>query len=52
MLLRVHYLDCPLLSGHVRGDLHAVYLICPPKVRKKNATENNFYTAEKLDDIL
>ena len=25
--------DCPLLPGHVRGDLHAVYLISPPKVR-------------------
>ena len=26
------HLDCPLMAGHVRGDLHAVYLISPPKL--------------------
>jgi hypothetical protein len=25
--------DCPLLVGHIRADLHAVYTISPPKVR-------------------
>jgi hypothetical protein len=26
------HLDCPLVAGHVRADLHAVYLISPPKL--------------------
>jgi hypothetical protein len=26
--------DCPLLPGHVRADLHAVYTISPPRVRR------------------
>eukprot|EP01038_Epipyxis_sp_PR26KG_P016207 gene16207-22043_t len=25
--------DCPLVTGYVRGDLHAAYLITPPKSR-------------------
>jgi hypothetical protein len=27
----VHH-DCPLTNGHVRADLHAAYIIAPPKV--------------------
>mmetsp|Transcript_20104 Transcript_20104/g.19407 ORF Transcript_20104/g.19407 Transcript_20104/m.19407 type:complete len:727 (+) Transcript_20104:190-2370(+) len=26
------HFDCPLVPGHVRGDLHAVYLISSPKI--------------------
>jgi hypothetical protein len=40
--------DCPVIEGYVRGELHAAYLMAPPRTRDHSSGGGHYYAGKVL----
>jgi len=42
--------ECPSLEGYVRGELHAAYIVAPPKLKMNAIAQHNRFNAKDAED--